>query len=68
MRKFFYDNYGKPSAMRFGALTAILSGCVMLVSAAFGASDPNMGTEALWLVGIGLTGKAGQKAFEQNDE
>ena len=63
--KMLCDNHGKPSAMRLAALGTVISGCVMLVSAAFGAADPGMANDALWLVGIGLTGKSAQKLFEQ---
>ena len=67
--KFLLDLEGKPSTMRASAFIAVLGGVTILVSGAFGWATGTgaLGVKAehgLWLVGLGLVGKAAQRGTE----
>lgn len=58
------DADGKPSCMRTAQMMTTVVGCVILLSIAFGYASPESSNDALVLIGLGIGGKAVQKAAE----
>ena len=51
------DAQGQPSTMRTASLTAVITGCAMLILASIGLGEVELADEALWLIGLALGGK-----------
>lgn len=62
--RLLHDAGGKPSAMRTSCIITTIVGCIILLAIAFGYADSESSDDALVLVGLGIGGKAIQKATE----
>ena len=60
-----HDHGGKPSAMRAASLITVITGCAAFLLCVIGPGDGALADECLWMVGVGLGGKAGQRLIEE---